>query len=161
MPSRPLEMSPPRFLDRTSTPGVPSGPPVRLVGGRRSYKRVADGSHSRRRLPLHDLELGARFRSGSTTSGRPHPKLRSGRQCYHDAVKRIMVQADERLIERARQRASERGVSIAQVFREALERDLGSEQRPPALTSVGVVSSERGDLSRRASDDEYEPQPFR
>jgi hypothetical protein len=76
-------------------------------------------------------------------------------------MKRIMVQADERLLERARARASERGVSVAQVFRDALERDLGAEEVPPALTSVGVVSSQHGDLSRRASDDEYEPEPSR
>ncbi len=76
-------------------------------------------------------------------------------------MKRIMVQADERLLERARQRATERGVSIAQIFRDALERDLGSEERPPALTSMGLVSSERGDSSRRASDDEYESESYR
>lgn len=72
-----------------------------------------------------------------------------------------MIQADERLLERARQRAVERGVSVAQVVREALERDLGSEQSPPPLTSIGVIQSERGDLSDRASEDEYEPEPYR
>lgn len=76
-------------------------------------------------------------------------------------MKRIMVQADERLLERARQRATERGVSIAQIFRDALERDLGSEEQPPALTSIGLVSSARGDSSRRASDDEYESESYR
>lgn len=76
-------------------------------------------------------------------------------------MKRIMVQADERLLARARQRASERGVSVAQVFRDALERELGDEQLPPALTSIGVISSERGDLSRRASDGEYRPESYR
>lgn len=72
-----------------------------------------------------------------------------------------MIQTDETLLERARQRASERGVSVAQVFRDALERDLGDQSSPPPLTSIGAVRSERGDLSRRASDDEYEPPPFR
>jgi hypothetical protein len=72
-----------------------------------------------------------------------------------------MVQADERLLERARARAAERGVSIAQVFRDALERDLGDETPPPALTSIGAVHSDAGDLSRRASNDEYEPEPYR
>jgi hypothetical protein len=76
-------------------------------------------------------------------------------------MKRIMVQADERLLERARRRASERGVSVAQVFRDALERDLGDEAPPPALTSVGAVRSHNGDLSQRASADEYEPEPYR
>jgi len=72
-----------------------------------------------------------------------------------------MVQADERLLDRARARAAERGVSVAQVFRDALERDLGAEQAPPAPTSIGMISSQHGDLSRRASDGEYEPEPYR
>jgi hypothetical protein len=72
-----------------------------------------------------------------------------------------MIQAEERLLERARQRASERGVSVAQVVRDALERELGDEQPPPPVTSIGVISSEHGDLSRRATDDEYEPEPYR
>lgn len=76
-------------------------------------------------------------------------------------MKRIMVQVDEQLLERARRRASERGVSVAQVFRDALERDLGDEIPPPELTSSGAVRSKEGDLSRRATDDEYEPEPYR
>ena len=76
-------------------------------------------------------------------------------------MKRIMVQADERLLARARRRAAERGVSIAQVFRDALERDLGDDSPPPPLTSIGVIRSQKGDLSRRAGDDEYEPEPYR
>lgn len=76
-------------------------------------------------------------------------------------MKRVMVQADERLLQRARRRASERGVSLAQVFRDALERDLGDETPPPLLTSIGAVRSEQGDLSRRSSNDEYEPEPYR
>ncbi len=72
-----------------------------------------------------------------------------------------MVQADERLLDLARQRAAERGVSIAQVFRDALERDLGAERVPPPLRSIGAVSSAGGGLSRRATDDEYEPEPYR
>ena len=76
-------------------------------------------------------------------------------------MKRIMVQADERLLERARQRAAERGVSIAQVFRDALERDLGDQTPPPAPISIGSVRSEMGELSRRANNDEYQPEPYR
>ncbi len=76
-------------------------------------------------------------------------------------MKRMMIQADERLLERARRRAAERGVSVAQVVRDALERELGYEEAPPPLTCVGAVSSESGDLSRRASEDEFEPEPYR
>ncbi len=72
-----------------------------------------------------------------------------------------MIQADERLLDRARRRAVDRGVSVAQVFRDALERDLGSEPIPPELTTLGMVDSPTGDLSRRASDGEYEAEPYR
>ena len=74
-------------------------------------------------------------------------------------MKRIMIQADEELLERARRRAAERGVSIAQIVREALEKELGVRQ--PPLTCVGTFRSGRGDLSRRASEDEFEPDPWR
>jgi hypothetical protein len=77
-------------------------------------------------------------------------------------MKRIMIQADERLLERARRRAAQRGVSVAQVVRDALEKDLGYEQAlPPLPLSIGIVSSRDGDLSRRASDDEFQPEPYR
>jgi hypothetical protein len=77
-------------------------------------------------------------------------------------MKRMMIQADERLLERARRRAAERGVSVAQVVRDALEKELGYEQAPPPpLACIGAVSSTSGDLSRRASEDEFEPEPYR
>jgi hypothetical protein len=79
-------------------------------------------------------------------------------------MQRLMIQAEPELVERAKRRARERGVSIAQVVREALERELGvaeEESIPPALTCIGVVSSGRSDLSRLASEDVYEPEPFR
>jgi len=38
-----------------------------------------------------------------------------------------MVQADEELLRRARERATDRGISIAQLVREAIERELGSD----------------------------------
>lgn len=73
-------------------------------------------------------------------------------------MRRIMIQADEELIERARRRAAERGVSIAQIVREALEKELGTQPRPLSFASF---DSGVGDLSRRASEDEYEPEPWR
>jgi hypothetical protein len=74
-------------------------------------------------------------------------------------MRRIMIQAHEELLERARRRAAERGVSIAQIVREALEKELGTVSRPKP--HVGVVRSGAGDLSRRASEDEFEPEPWR
>ena len=75
-------------------------------------------------------------------------------------MKRLMIQADEDLLERARRRAAERGVSIAQIVREALERELGDQRQPEPL-SLGKYRSRAGDLARRASDGEYEPPPWR
>lgn len=69
-----------------------------------------------------------------------------------------MIQADEDLLRRARHAAARRGVSIAQLVREALERELGPERQPPPLW-VGKFRSQHGDLSERASRDEYEPDP--
>jgi hypothetical protein len=80
-------------------------------------------------------------------------------------MQRIMIQAEPELVDRAKRRARERGVSVAQVVREALEHELGieDEQEPlaPALNCIGAFASARGDLSRRASEDEFEPEPFR
>jgi len=72
-----------------------------------------------------------------------------------------MIQADEALIERARRRAAERGVSIARVARDALERELGDGQPPPA-ESIGSVDCDRIiDARRTADDDAYTPDRWR
>jgi hypothetical protein len=79
-------------------------------------------------------------------------------------MQRLMIQAEPELVERAKRRARERGVSVAQVVREALEHELGvdeDEPIPPPLRCIGVISSGRSDLSRLASEDVYEPEPFR
>jgi hypothetical protein len=78
-------------------------------------------------------------------------------------MQRLMIQAEPELVERAKRRARERGVSVAQVVREAMEHELGpaEEAMAPPFTLIGAFSSEHGDLSRRASEDEYEPEPFR
>jgi hypothetical protein len=74
-----------------------------------------------------------------------------------------MIQAEPELVERARRRAAERGVSVAQVVRDAMEHELGSpddERIPPPLTCIGAFSSGRSDLSELASGDFYEPDPW-
>jgi hypothetical protein len=80
-------------------------------------------------------------------------------------MQRMMIQAEPELIERAKCRARERGVSVAQVVREAMEHELGVEQDEeplaPALRHIGVVSSGHGGLARLASEDIFEPEPFR
>ncbi len=72
-----------------------------------------------------------------------------------------MIQADDLLLDRARRRAAERGVSVAQVVRDALERDLGAEPGPRALTTLGMVDSAAGGMADGASNDEYEAEPYR
>jgi hypothetical protein len=74
-------------------------------------------------------------------------------------MRRIMIQADEELLARARDEARRRRVSVAQLVRDALEKELPSHPPPP--TSLGRFSSGTGDLSARAGEDEYEPEPFR
>jgi len=75
-------------------------------------------------------------------------------------MKRMMIQADDALLDRARRRAADRGVSVAQLFREALERELGPAEPTPAVHCAGVFRSGQGDLARRAGED-YEPPPLR
>lgn len=79
-------------------------------------------------------------------------------------MQRLMIQAEPELVARAKRRAAERGVSVAQVVREAMEHELGSvkeEQIPPPLTCIGALKSGRSDLSRLASEDIFEPAPWR
>ena len=73
----------------------------------------------------------------------------------------MMIQADEELLARARRRAADRGVSVAHLVREALERELGPVGSPPEIRSTGAFDSGQGDLARRTGDDEYRPRPFR
>jgi hypothetical protein len=79
-------------------------------------------------------------------------------------MRRLMIQAEPELVERAKRRARERGVSVAQVVREALEHELGAaeeEPTPPPLRCVGAFRSGRSDLSRLASEDIFEPDSWR
>ncbi|HEY2141697.1 MAG TPA: hypothetical protein VGG98_06525 [Solirubrobacteraceae bacterium] len=79
-------------------------------------------------------------------------------------MERVMIQADKALLDRARRTARVRGVTFPQLVRDAIEHELGptdEERLALPLTCVGAFRSERGDLSRRAGEDEYEPEPFR
>jgi hypothetical protein len=79
-------------------------------------------------------------------------------------MRRLMIQAEPELIERAKRRARERGVSVAQFWREAMEHELGAdaeEPLAPPLRCIGIASSGHGNLARLASEDIFEPEPFR
>lgn len=84
------------------------------------------------------------------------------------------IEVDADLLERARRVADERGVAVPQLVQEALEHELAepapsSEQirqakdegEQPPLTCIGAFRSGRGDLSKLASEDVFEPEPFR
>jgi hypothetical protein len=73
------------------------------------------------------------------------------------------------LLARMRRVARERAIDVPHLVHEALEHEIGSgaptpggdegEQAP--LTCIGAFRSGRGDLSRLASEDVFEPEPFR
>jgi hypothetical protein len=72
-------------------------------------------------------------------------------------MRRVMIQADPVLLERARRAARERGITFPQLVRDALEHELGpSAGSPPRLASAGVIRTD-GAARRRA----YEPDPWR
>lgn len=75
-------------------------------------------------------------------------------------MKRMLFQADEELLERARRRARERGISVSQLVREALEQELGGEGRPPPLTCIGVGEGTGENLAERV-EELWEPDPWR
>jgi hypothetical protein len=72
-------------------------------------------------------------------------------------MERVMIQADKKLLERARRAARERGVTFPQLVREALEHELITRTDPARpLTCVGAV-----DTGGRARQQAYEPDPWR
>jgi len=72
-------------------------------------------------------------------------------------MKRVMIQADNALLERARRAARERGVTFPQLVREALEHELASRfESACRLSCVGAVRT-----AGRARERAYEPDPWR
>ena len=77
-------------------------------------------------------------------------------------MKRFMLQADDALLERAREVAHERGVSIAQVVRDALEKELGPTRARPRSRLIGAFESGERDNARKASrTSRVPPRPWR
>jgi hypothetical protein len=69
--------------------------------------------------------------------------------------RRVMIQADESLLARARRAASERGVSFPELVRMALEHEL-TDATPGPLSCAGAIDS-GGEARRR----EYRPDDWR
>ncbi len=79
--------------------------------------------------------------------------------CYHDGMQRTTISLPEELILRLKVLAAQRRTSMAALIREAVE-EKTSETRPKPR-SFGSFHSGGARLSERASNDEYEPPPWR
>lgn len=74
-------------------------------------------------------------------------------------MRRMIFQVDDEVRARLKRRARERGVSEAQVIRDALARELGDGPQPP-LSCVGAGEGSGDNLAERV-DELYEPDPWR
>jgi hypothetical protein len=74
-------------------------------------------------------------------------------------MKRTTIMADEVTLERLRSAAADRGVSIAEIIREAIDEKLAGYQ--PRPRSGGAGTSGHSDTARRAGDERPEPRAWR
>ena len=65
----------------------------------------------------------------------------------------------EELKKKAKRVAADRGVSMSELIREALEEKLRSH-RPP-LRIIGIAESRRGDVARRSAEERAVPRSWR
>jgi hypothetical protein len=69
---------------------------------------------------------------------------------YDAAVRKVLIQAEEELIERAKERAAQRGVSFARFAREAIEKEVGP-QREKRTQLIGAFESGQRNTGRRSA----------
>jgi hypothetical protein len=74
-------------------------------------------------------------------------------------VRRTTIVTPEHLLKRLRQMAAERGTSIAELIREALEEKLDSGR--PRPRSLGLGASGHPDTAERASEERPKPRSWR
>lgn len=74
-------------------------------------------------------------------------------------MRRTTIVTPEELIHRLRQMAAERGTSMAELIREALEDKVASHR--PSPRSLGLGASGRADTSARAGDERPKPRSWR
>jgi plasmid stability protein len=74
-------------------------------------------------------------------------------------MKRTTIIAPEDLLRKLRILAAERGTSMADLIREALEEKVSSQQ--PRLRSLGIGASGHSDTSRRTADERPVPRTWR
>lgn len=71
------------------------------------------------------------------------------------------VELDADLVRHAEGEAERRGTTLTQLVEDAIKRELADEPQQPPFSLIGAFSSGRGDLSELASEDVFEPRPFR
>ena len=84
-------------------------------------------------------------------------------------TEKAIVEIEGDLLAQARRIARERGMEVPELVHEALEHEIGpaapgpigDEGEQPPLTCIGAFRSGRGDVSKLASEDVFEPEPFR
>jgi len=86
-----------------------------------------------------------------TPNGRGRSAARIvGVEGYDAAVRKVLIQADDELIERAKERAAQRGMSFARFAREAIEKEVGPQlERRTQL--IGAFESGHRNTGRRSA----------
>lgn len=74
-------------------------------------------------------------------------------------MQRTTIVAPEQLLNRLRRQASDRGVSLATVIREAMEAQ--AERGQPIPRTLGMFVSGQSDISQRSAEERPEPRPWR
>jgi metal-responsive CopG/Arc/MetJ family transcriptional regulator len=74
-------------------------------------------------------------------------------------MRRTTIVTPDHLIKRLRQMAAERGTSMAELIREALEEKVGSYR--PRPRSLGLGASGYTDTAQRAGDERPQPRSWR
>jgi metal-responsive CopG/Arc/MetJ family transcriptional regulator len=78
---------------------------------------------------------------------------------YNAVMRRTTIMAPEELLRELRRVASERGSSMAEVIREALEKEVSRHR--PRPRSIGIAASGHADTSRLTTEERPEPRSWR
>jgi hypothetical protein len=80
---------------------------------------------------------------------------------YNDAMKRTTIMADERLLDRLRDIADRRGISMAEAVRRALETWAEEQDAPPRCQGAVASEGEPFDTARRSGEMQFYPRSWR
>jgi hypothetical protein len=81
------------------------------------------------------------------------------RTWHNDVMRRTTIVTPEHLLTRLRQMAAERGTSMAELIREALEDKVSSSR--PRPRSIGLGASGHSDTAERSGDERPQPRSWR